>query len=181
MSWKPSPTFLRVLVLLVVFSLAPATLYILYTRTGGPASGKELVFHKNLRFALMAEGAALDVAPLTDWPWVRVCAVTNGVTADELNKIIGFPYKDFEELHWLPLPDYWTLLFIDKERQASWGIAHPLVPIRVSRKDLANLSLPEGAKGQCIEREAGRIEITRQAAPVGTTPITLTLVDTTND
>ena len=80
MSWKPSPTFLRVLVLLVVFSLAPATLYILYTRTGGPASGKELVFQKNLRFALMAEGAALDMAPLADWPWVKVCAVDTGIT-----------------------------------------------------------------------------------------------------
>ena len=42
-------------------------------------------------------------------------------------------------------------------------------------------SLPDGAKGQCVERDKGRIEITRQAAPVGTTPITLTLVDTTND
>lgn len=181
MSWKPSPTFLRVLVLLVVFSLAPATLYILYTRTGGPASGKELVFQKNLRFALMAEGAALDMAPLADWPWVKVCAVDTGITEDELNKVIGFAYKDYGELHWLPLADYWTLLFIDKERQASWGIAHPLVPIRISRKELANIALPEGAKGQCVERDRGRIEITRQAAPVGTTPITLTLVDTNND
>ena len=181
MSWKPSPSFLRVIVLLLMFSLAPATMYILYTRTGGPASGKELVFQRNLRFALMAESAVLNVAPLTDWQWVKVCAVTNGVTAEELNQVIGFPYKDFDELHWLGLPGYWTLLFIDKERQVSWGTAQPVTPIRISRKDLANLALPEGAKGQCIDRDMGRIEITRQAAPVGVTPITLSLVDTAND
>jgi hypothetical protein len=164
-----------------VFSLAPATLYILYTRTGGPASGKELVFQKNMRFALMAEGDVIDVAPLADWPWVKVCAIGSGLTEDDLTKVIGFDYKDFGELHWLPLTDYWTLLFIDKERQASWGIARPVVPVRISRKELANLALPEGAKGQCIERNAGRIEITRGAAPVGNTPITLNLVDTAND
>ena len=181
MSWKPSATFLRVIVLLLVFSLAPATLYILYTRTGGPASGKELVFQKNLRFALMAGGDAVDLAPLADWPWVKVCAVGSGIAEDEFTKVIGFAYKDFGELHWLPLADYWTLLFIDKERQASWGIAHPVVPVRISRKELANLALPEGAKGQCIERNTGRIEITRGTAPVGNTPITLNLVDTNND
>jgi hypothetical protein len=181
MSWKPSATFLRVIVLLLVFSLAPATLYILYTRTGGPASGKELVFQKNLRFALMAGGDAVDLGPLADWPWVKVCAVGSGLSEDDLTKVIGFDYKDYGELHWLPLPDYWTLLFIDKEREASWGKAHPVVPIRISRKDLADIALPKDVKGQCIERNTGRIEVTRGTAPVGTSPITLNLVDTTND
>lgn len=181
MSWKPSPTFLRVLVLLLVFSLAPATLYILYTRTGGPASGRELVFQRNLRLALMAGTTALDVAPLTDWPWIKVCAVTNGLSADDLAKVIGFSYKDYDELHWLPLADYWTFLFIDREREASWGPARPVVPVRIPRKDLADLSLPEGVKGECVDRDMGRIEITRKEAPVGMTPVTLTLVDTANN
>jgi len=181
MSLKPSPTFLRVLVLLAVFSLAPATLYILYTRTGGPASGKELVFQRNLRFALMADNDVVDMAALTDWPWVKVCAVDSGLSADDLTAVIGFPYKDFGELHWLPLTDYWTLLFIDSERQASWGLAHPVVPIRIPRKDLANIVFPTGAKGQCLDRTSGRIEATRATVPVGTSPVTLHFVDTAND
>src|SRR5438067_6088354 len=102
MSLKPSPTFLRLIVLFAIFSLAPVTMYIMYTRTGGPASGKELVFQRNLRFALMAGNEALDLAPLTDWPWTKVCAVQSGVNEQELETLIGFAYKDFGELHWLP-------------------------------------------------------------------------------
>ena len=181
MSFKPSPTFLRLILLFAVLSLAPVTMYILYTRTGGPASGKELVFQHNLRFSLMAGESVVDVAPLADWPWVKVCAVADGVSEDDLTKIIGFAYKDFSELHWLQLPEYWTLLFVDSERQASWGLARPVVPVRISRKDLANLELPAGAKGQCIDRKMGRIEVTRGPAPVGQTPVTLHLVDTSND
>lgn len=177
MAFKPSPTFLRLLLLLAILSLAPVTMYIMYTRTGGPASGKELVFQRNLRFALMSGNEAVDLAPLTDWPWVKVCAIDTGVSEKELNALIGFDYKDFGELHWLPLADYWTLLFIDKARTVSWGTAQPVVPVRVSRKDLADLALPDGAKGQCLDRGSGRIEVTRKPAPVGTTPVTLHLVD----
>ena len=49
MAAKPSQTFLRVLLFFALLSLAPVTLYILYQRTGGLASGAELTFHKNLQ------------------------------------------------------------------------------------------------------------------------------------
>ena len=180
MSIKPSSSFMKVLVLLAVFSLAPVTLYILYTRTGGPASQKEMKFQKNLRYALMAGVDAIDLAPLTDTAWIKVCALDNGLTQDEVTKVLGFEYKDFQELHWLPLQDYWTLVFIDKEREASWGMARPVLPVRIPRKDLANVKLPDGAKGQCISRE-GRVELTRRAVPVGESPVVIQLVDTRAD
>jgi hypothetical protein len=181
MAFKPSPTFLRVLLLLAMLSLAPVAMFIMYTRTGGPASGKEVTFQHNLRFALMSGNEAVDLAPLTDWPWVKVCAIDSGVGEKALNTLIGFDYKDFGELHWLPLKDYWTLLFIDEPRTVSWGTAQLVVPVRISRKELADLALPEGAKGQCIDRGSGRIEVTRKPAPVGTTPVTLHLVDSENN
>ncbi len=178
MAFKPSPSFLKVLVLLAVFSLAPVTLYILYTRTGGPPSQKEMQFQKNLRFAFMQGVDALDLAPLAAWPYVKVCALQSGLTHDEVNQILGFDYKNIEELHWLHLRDYWTLVFADTEREASWGMARPVTPVRIPKKDLADLKLPAGAKGQCISRD-GRIEITRGTVPVGESPITVQLVSTT--
>jgi len=177
MSIKPSSSFVKVLVLLAVFSLAPVTLYILYTRTGGPPSQKEMQFQKNLRFAFMQGVDALDLAPLAAWPYVKVCALQSGLTHDEVNTILGFDYTNIEELHWLHLGDYWTLVFVDAEREASWGMARPVTPVRIPKKDLADLKLPAGAKGQCISRD-GRIEITRGAAPVGESPITVQLVST---
>ena len=181
MAFKPSPSFLRVIVLLAIFSMAPVTMYILYTRTGGPASVQELAFQHNLRLALMGGNEAVDLAPLTPWSWIKVCALDSGLSEGEVDKVIGFPYKNFGELHWLPLDGYWTLMFIDSERQASWGPARPVVPVRIPRKDLADLALPEGAKGQCIDRANGRVEITRRDAPVGTSPAVLHFVDTTAD
>ena len=171
---------MKVLLLLAVFSLAPGTLYFMYTRTGGPASQKEMKFQKNMRYALMAGVDAVDLAPLTEMPWIKVCALDSGLTHAEVTDVLGFDYKDFQELHWLHLADYWTLVFIDVEREASWGMARPVMPVRIPRKDLADLKLPEGAKGQCIGRE-GRIELTRRAVPVGESPVVVQLVDAKAD
>ncbi len=180
MNLKPSSSFMKVLLLLAVFSLAPVTMYTLYTRTGGPASQKEMVVQKNLRYAFMGGVDGIDLTPMTPWPWVKVCAVTSGVSLDELTQILGFEYKDFEELHWLHLDAYWMLIFIDKERETSWGMARPVTPVRVPRKDLADLKLPPAAKGQCISRE-GRAEITRRTVPVGESPVVVNLVDAAAD
>ncbi len=177
MSIKPSSSFMKVLLLLAVFSLAPITLYILYTRTGGPASQKELQFQKNLRFAFMQGVDAIDLAPLAAWPYVKVCALESGLTTDEVNKMLGFEYQNIAELHWLHLGDYWSLVFVDAEREASWGRARPVTPVRIPKKDLADLKLPAGAKGQCITRD-GRIEITRRSVAVGESPVTVQLVST---
>jgi hypothetical protein len=175
MAFKPSPSFVKVLVLLAVFSLAPVTLYILYTRTGGPPSQKEMQFQKNLRFAFMQGVDAIDLAPLAAWPYVKVCALQAELSRGEVNEILGFDYQNIAELHWLHLADYWTLVFVDAEREASWGMARPVTPVRIGKKDLADLNLPAGAKGQCITRD-GRIEITRRTAAVGESPVTVQLV-----
>jgi len=180
MSVKPSKSFLKVLLLLAIFSLAPVTLYILYARGGGPASQKELQFQKNMRFAFMQGTDAIDLAPLAAWPYIRVCALDSGLSDDEVNKLLGFKYDNIAELHWLHLGDFWSLVFIDSEREASWGMARPVVPVRIPKKDLADLKLPAGANGQCISND-GRIEITRRNVAVGESPIVVQLVDARAD
>ena len=176
MSIKPSKSFMKFLALMALFSLAPITLYTLYTRTGGPASQKEQKFQKNLRYAFMQGVDAVDLAPLADWPYIKVCALDTGLTRADVTKVLGFDYQYFDELHWLPLADFWTLIFIDVEREASWGMARPVTAIRIPRKDLADLKLPDGVKGQCISHD-GRAEITRRAAPVGESPVTVQLIN----
>ncbi len=171
---------MKVLLLLAIFSLAPLTLYAMYKRTGGLASDKEMGFQKNLRYALMAGQDGIDLAPLTPWPWIKVCALDNGLSREEVTKVLGFDYKDFDEMHWLPLQAYWTLVFIDKEREASWGMARPVQAVRIPRKDLADLKLPKDAKGVCISRD-GRAEISRKSVPVGESPVILTLVSANAD
>lgn len=170
MSLAPSPSFLKVIGLLLVFTLAPGTLYVLYTRTGGPESKKELAFQKNMRYALMSGEETIDLAPLTAWPWVEVCALDSGITKAELTALIGFEYEHFGELHWSHLEDHWTLFFIDSEREANWGMTRPITPVRVPRKELADLALPEGAVGRCVDFQE-IIGLTRREMPVGTSPI----------
>lgn len=177
---KPSRSFIKVLLLLAIFSLAPVTLYILYTRTGGPASQKEMQFQRNLRYAFMQGVDAIDLVPLAAWPYVRVCALDSGLSHDEVTKVLGFDYENFQQLHWLHLKEYWTLVFIDKEREVSWGKARPVTPVRIPRKDLADLKLPPRSIGQCINSD-GRIEITRRTAPLGESPVTMQFVDATAD
>jgi len=180
MSVKPSRSFMKVILLLAIFSLAPITLYILYTRTGGPASQKEMQFQRNLRYAFMQGVDAIDLAPLAAWPYVRVCALDSGLSHDEVTKVLGFDYENFQELHWLHLNEYWSLIFIDKEREVSWGTARPVQPVRIPRKDLADLKLPAKAKGFCMDRD-GRIEVTRRSVPVGESPVTMQFIDADAD
>ena len=175
MSFAPSASFRRLILLLVIFSLAPITLYFLYARTGGPASARELTFQRNMRFLLMAGTDDVVLPRLTDWEWEKVCALDTGVTSAELNTIAGFEYPLFGDLHWVDRPEYWTLFFVDQNREASWGIAQHAVPIRISRKDVADLKLPEGVKGVCIPRDNGRLPVTRHLAIVGQTPVTVDL------
>jgi hypothetical protein len=169
----PSKSFLKVLGLLAIFTLAPATIYFLYTRTGGPESRKELVFQRNLRFALMEGTDTLNFSPLTDWPWEKVCALTNGLTDKEVDEILGFEYIGKAELHWMHRPEYWTILFIDVEREVSWGKARPVTAIRISRAGLADLRLPIGSKGTCVDRQSIQARLTRAPAAVGTSPVTI--------
>jgi hypothetical protein len=169
----PSRSFFKVLGLLAIFTLAPATIYFLYTRTGGPESRKELVFQRNLRFALMAGTDTLDFGPLTDWPWEKVCALTNGLSAQEIDEILGFDYIGKAELHWMRRPDYWTILFVDVERDVSWGKARPVTAIRISREGLADLRLPIGSKGTCVDRHSIQARLSRAPAAVGKSPVTI--------
>ena len=93
MTIAPSKSFLKVIALLLIFTLAPGTMYFLYTRTGGPESKKELAFQKNMRTALMFGSEAIDFKPLSTWPWIKVCALDSGITETELLELIGFEYE----------------------------------------------------------------------------------------
>lgn len=174
----PSRSFLKVLGLLAIFSLAPGTIYFLYTRTGGPESKKELAFQRNLRFTLMGGADTIDFGPLTEWPWEKVCALTDGLTDAEVDDILGFEYIGKAELHWLRRPEYWTLLFVDVEREVSWGKARPVTAIRIPREGLANLHLPIGSKGTCVPHDSIQARLSRSPAPVGISPVTIRFATT---
>ena len=174
----PSRSFLKVIGLLAIFTLAPATIYFLYTRTGGPESKKELAFQRNLRFALMSGTETIDFGPLTEWPWVKVCALTDGLTDKEIDDILGFEYLGKAELHWIHRPEVWTLLFVDTEREVNWGMARPVTAIRIPRQELADLRLPLGAKGTCVPRHSIQARLSRGPAAVGTSPVTIWFAST---
>jgi hypothetical protein len=178
MGMGPSKSFLKVLGLLAIFTLAPATIYFLYTRTGGPESKKELTFQRNLRYALMAGTDTLDFGPLTEWTWEKVCALTDGLTDKEVDEILGFEYIGKGELHWLHRPEFWTLLFVDVEREVSWGKARPVTAIRIPRQGLADLRLPLGSKGTCVPRHSIQARLSRAPAPVGVSPVTIRFAST---
>lgn len=177
MSLKPSPSFLKAAGLLAFLSLTPVSIYIMYNRTGGPESKKEMTFQKNLRYAFMAEERAIDLGPLTEWPWTKVCAFDSAVSREDMTKILGFDYRDYDQLHWLPLAKTWTLLFVGDEYQASWGPARIITPVRIPRAELANATFPDGVKGLCVPRETGRLTFERGTAPVGSSPVTTQLKD----
>jgi hypothetical protein len=132
-------------------------------------------FQKNLRYALMAGTESVDLGPLTAWPWQTVCAIDSGVSSDELTAVIGFSYKNYGELHWLHRPDMWTLLFIAEERETNWGPHRPVTAVRIPRAGLADLKLPDGARGVCVPRTSANAIATRRSAPVGTSPAVLAL------
>lgn len=175
MSLKPSPTFLKAMGLMLVLSLAPVSIYILYNRTGGPESQKERAFQKKLRYVFMGAETAIDLGPYTEWGWERVCAFDANVSEDDMTAVLGFKYKDYDQLLWMPVKDDWTLMFVDSEREANWGKVTPVTPIRIPRAELADLKLPEGVKGVCVPRETGRLVFSRGPAAIGVSPITAML------
>lgn len=176
MAWKPTKSFFKFAALFALLSLGPASIYILYTRTGGPESQKERTFQRNLRYALMRDSATVDIAPLTDWGYETVCAIDSNVTEAEMTALIGFSYKDYDQLHWLRRADHWTLLFIDSERETNWGMHRPVTPIRIPREGLTDLKLPPDAKGKCVPK-ATAIALRRHDAPVGVSPVVMNFAE----
>jgi len=175
---KPSSSFIKLAVVFLVLMLGPLSIYLMYNRSGGPESKSEMAFQRHLRLAFMAGTEFVDLAPLTSWEWDTVCAIDSAVTREEMAAIIGFEYRDYAQLHWLPLKDHWTLLFIGNERETNWGPHRPVVPVRVHRLEHADLMLPAGSKGNCVPKDTGRMWLTRHEAPVGQTPVVASLVDT---
>lgn len=165
----PSKSFAKVVGLIVLLSLGPASIYFLYKRTGGLESRQELAIHRNLRFMFMAGTDSVDLITIADWPWVKVCAFGSGLTQREVDDLVGFPYGNFGQLTWRDLSDHWTLLFIEAERETNWGQHRPVVPIRIPRDDIADFEVD--GRGVCADRANARLVLTRKSVPLGKTPV----------
>jgi hypothetical protein len=176
MTLAPSRSFLKLAALFLLLAMGPLSIYLLYNRTGGPESRQEMLLQRNLRFAFMGAGDEVDLAPLTAWPFVTVCALDSGLSEEQVAEVIGFSYRDYAQLHWLPRAEYWTLLFIDSERETNWGMHRPVTPIRIPREGLTELKLPPGAKGKCVPKTAA-IPLTRRTTPVGISPVVMNFTD----
>jgi hypothetical protein len=173
----PSKSFVKVIGLLLLLSLGPASIYFMYKRTGGLESRVELAFHRNIRFLFMAGTDSVDLSVLTAWPWQRVCAFGSGLSQSEVDQLVGFAYDDFTQLTWRDLEDHWTLLFIDSERETNWGLHRPVTPIRIPIDDIAAFDVDAGSLGTCANRETALLALERRAAPLGRTPIVAHLID----
>lgn len=175
---KPSRSFLLILALLALFALAPITLSIVYYHFGGLASEQEQRLQRNLRFAFMKGVDIIDLAPLMEGDWVKVCAIETGLSRAEVDQVVGFAYARYGDIRWIDRPEYWTLLFIDAPKQLNAGNIVSVMPIRVQRREVANLLLPPGVKGQCVGRTGGRLNLLRRLdAPAGESPVVVRLVD----
>lgn len=170
----PSKSFAKVVGLILLLSLGPASIYFLYKRTGGLESRQELAVHRNLRFLFMAGADSVELTKFADWPWEKVCAFGSGLSQSEVDQLVGFEYGNFGQMTWRDLSDHWTLLFIDVERETNWGMHRPVVPIRIPREDISDFEV--SGTGTCADRSNARLILTRKAVPLGQTPIIARLV-----
>lgn len=173
----PSKSFVKVVGLILLLSLGPASIYFLYKRTGGLESREELAFHRNARFLFMAGTETVDPRALADWPWERVCAFGSGLSQAEVDGLVGFSYDNFTQLTWRNLEDHWTLLFIDAERDTNWGRHRPVRPIRIPIPDISDFRVADGAIGSCVDRDNARLALERREVPMGQTPVLSRLID----
>lgn len=174
-SLRPSASFLKFLVLVLILSLGPGTIYFFYNRTGGLESRKEVVFHRNIKFLFMSGEESIELTSFTDWPWIRVCALNSGLTPADVETVIGHPYLNYRELRWLGRSDHWTLLFIDRERETTLSWRRPSVPIRMPKTEVADYYFEPDEKGWCVPRENARLLVSRRSVPFGITPIVVRL------
>jgi hypothetical protein len=172
----PSKSFIKFVALILLLSLAPASIYILYKRTGGLESRKELAFHKNLRYQFMYGTKTVSLEELTNWGWARVCAFEGGAKQSEIDDLLGFHYADFDNLTWRNLDDHWTLLFIDSERETNWGMHRPIIAIRVPELELASFRKADNHIGNCVLRDRAALSLERSSVPLGQTPVTVSLM-----
>jgi len=175
----PSKSFVKFIGLLLLLSLGPLSIYFLYTRTGGLESRRELAFHRTLRFAFMGGTDVIGLAPLTNWPWERVCAFKSGLSQGQINDLVGFIYDDFAQLPWRDLEDYWTLMFIDAERETNWGMHRPVISLRIPMDTIAQYAYTPDSSGLCVIKDNAVLALTREAGLLDSTPVTARL--TTRD
>ena len=171
----PSKSFLKAVGLILLLSLGPASIYFMYTRTGGLESRRELAFHRNARFAFMAGTDTVALSALTDWPWQTVCSFGPQLRQADVDALLGFNYGNFTQLTWRGLEDHWTLLFIDAERETNWGPHRPIVPIRVPASDIAAYAGP--LMGECIAADGAALAVTRSAFQPERSPVAVKLTE----
>ncbi len=171
----PSKSFVKLIFLLLLLSIGPASIAFLYTRTGGLESRREIYFHKTLRFIFMSDIDSVNLETLTDWPWEIVCIFNNNTTEDEVNKLIGFRYDNYNQLTWINLEDHWTFLFIDEIRETNWGMHRPVIALRVPYYEIARYDGPK--KGKCLNKEGAKLIIRRGGLSKNYSPIFATISD----
>ena len=173
----PSKSFVKMIGLFLLLSIGPLSIYILNMWTGGLESRRELSFHRNIRFAFMAGTDSMDLSPLTDWPWIHVCAFRSGLTQEDIDDLVGFSYGNFTQLTWRDLEDHWTLLFIDSERDTNWGRHRPIIPIRIPADSIADYDFRDGINGTCVNRNEAVLSLSRKNVALGLTPVVVRLTN----
>jgi hypothetical protein len=152
-------------------------LSIVYYHFGGFPSEVEQRLQRNLRFAFMRGIDIVDPGPLMPGDWVKVCAITAGLSHAEVDEVLGFPYTRYRDIRWIGRPAYWTLLFIDAPKELNAGNVIPVTPVRIPRKEIAELMLPPGKKGVCVNRGLGRLRLARRLdGDVGVSPVVVGLM-----
>ena len=165
----PTKSFFKFLILFLVLSIGPGSIYFLYSRTGGLESRREIIFHKKLRFAFMTREDSIQLISLTDWSWKKVCAFGYGISESRLETLIGFPYENYTQLSWRNLPNFLTLLFIDNQRQTNWGLHRPVIAIRIPQDSIARYAGPE--MGNCAPAEKAFLFVERNLISLEITPV----------
>ena len=121
----------------------------------------------------MAGQDSIELISLADWNWKTACAFGHGISESRLERLIGFPYKNFNQLSWRKLPNFWTLLFIDSQRQTNWGLHRPVIAIRIPQDSIARYAGPE--IGNCVSAEKAFLFIERNLISPEITPISAKL------
>lgn len=158
---RPKP----VLVMLGVLVSAAMILIVLslYWRS----NPHEKVFHQALRTAVANNIRHAPVASFTGFPWDRVCVFRPYVDKDELERVIGKAYPEYDQLHWINDDGYWTAIFVSEQ--------HGYVTMQMPIMEIGNLRIDLVRWGKCEPRDRATFRLSTEMRP-GLAPSVIELI-----
>jgi hypothetical protein len=169
LSMSPNLTFGSLMKkrLAVMAAIVLAIALVAYDQQSDLPSTNERAVQTLLKKAIRNGKAFVALSDLTKETWKTVCMIVPYATRPHVEAALGSTYDQYQEVTWIGVETYWTLLFVRDDDST--------LPVRIHRTELGDYNLKPNEWVRCAPFSRGVLIISKEYR-VGDAPIKLEML-----